>query len=103
MTQTAPIGDRTVVRRAQPVRVLQASAKIALGPPVGPHPDTPDRPPATDPDLTTLAPLVAPGPPFVTVALARRDDGVRRVVELANRQITDRPTPDPRRSWTCGT
>ncbi|MFI6227427.1 ATP-grasp domain-containing protein [Micromonospora echinospora] len=87
---------------------------------VGPHPDTPDRPPATDPDLTTLAPLVAAlGLPFVTVDLARRDDDAWRVVELGDGQVSDRPatvtpatllTPllpsslhPPRRSWTCGT
>lgn len=60
---------------------------------VGPHPDTPDRPPTADPDLTTVAPLVAAlALPFVTVDLVLREDGVWRVVELGDGQVSDRPT-----------
>ncbi|MEU4565792.1 ATP-grasp domain-containing protein [Micromonospora sp. NPDC023956] len=60
---------------------------------VGPHPDTPDRPPVDDPDLTVVTPLVAALQlPFVTVDLALRDDGVWRVVELGDGQVSDRPT-----------
>ncbi|SCL37728.1 hypothetical protein GA0074692_4767 [Micromonospora pallida] len=59
---------------------------------VGPHPDTPNLPPDTTPDLTTITPLVAAlSLPFVTVDLAQRDDGVWRVVELGDAQVSDRP------------
>lgn len=56
------------------------------------HPDTPDdAPPA--PDLTAVAPRVAGlGLPFVTVDMVQRDDGVWRVVELGDGQVSDRPT-----------
>ncbi|MEO3776527.1 ATP-grasp domain-containing protein [Micromonospora sp. B11E3] len=59
---------------------------------VGPHPDTPgDRPPP-DMDVTGLAPLVAAlRLPFVTVDLALRADGVWRVVEVGDGQVSDRP------------
>ncbi|MFI0791670.1 ATP-grasp domain-containing protein [Micromonospora rubida] len=69
---------------------------------VGPHPDTPDRPPAVDPDLTAVAPLLAGlGLPFVTVDLALRDDGEWRVIELGDGQVSDRPsTVDPARLLT---
>jgi hypothetical protein len=57
---------------------------------VGPHPDA--GPDAPDPDLAAVAPLVAGlGLPFVTVDLARRDDGRWRVVELGDGQVSDRP------------
>ena len=32
------------------------------------------------------------GPPFVTVDLALRTDGVWRVIELGDGQVSDRPT-----------
>lgn len=55
------------------------------------HPDTPDADlPA--PDLSVIEPLVrALGLPFVTVDVVRRDDGVWRVVELGDGQVSDRP------------
>jgi ATP-grasp domain, R2K clade family 3 len=57
---------------------------------VGPHPDTPDEP--VSPDLDGLAPLVAAlGCRFVTTDLAARDDGVWRVVEVGDGQVSDRP------------
>jgi ATP-grasp domain, R2K clade family 3 len=57
---------------------------------VGPHPDA--GPEAPSPDLAEVAPLVAGlGLPFVTVDLARRDDGRWRVVELGDGQVSDRP------------
>jgi ATP-grasp domain, R2K clade family 3 len=64
---------------------------------VGPLPDTPHDNPPADLDLSTVAPLVAAlRPPFVTVDLARRDDGVWRVIELGDAQVSDRPaTIDP--------
>ncbi|MEH1130893.1 ATP-grasp domain-containing protein [Micromonospora sp. CPCC 206061] len=59
---------------------------------IGPHPDTPDQKPVDMPDLTGLAPLVAMlGLPFVTVDLAIRSDGVWRVIELGDAQVSDRP------------
>lgn len=59
---------------------------------IGPHPDTPDQYPPDSLDLTGLAPLVAAlGLPFVTVDLAMRSDGVWRVVELGDGQVSDRP------------
>ncbi|MET8122565.1 ATP-grasp domain-containing protein [Micromonospora sp. NPDC005189] len=60
---------------------------------VGAHPDTADDLPPSDLDLSTLTPLVAAlDLPFVTVDLARRDDGVWRVIELGDGQVSDRPT-----------
>ncbi|MGI5176346.1 ATP-grasp domain-containing protein [Dactylosporangium sp. CA-152071] len=64
---------------------------------VGPHPDTPHDLPPADLDLAAVAPLVAAlGLPFVTVDLALRSDGVWRVIELGDGQVSDRPgTVDP--------
>lgn len=57
------------------------------------HPDTPGSPPPDGLDLAWLAPLVAAlGLPFVTVDLALRGDGVWRVVELGDGQVSDRPS-----------
>jgi hypothetical protein len=59
---------------------------------IGPHPDTPDENPPDNLDLTGLGPLVAAlGLPFVTVDLAMRSDGVWRVIELGDGQVSDRP------------
>jgi ATP-grasp domain, R2K clade family 3 len=58
----------------------------------GSHPDTPNDLPASDVDMSSVAPLVAAlGLPFVTVDLALRTDGVWRVVELGDGQVSDRP------------
>jgi hypothetical protein len=54
------------------------------------HPDTPGEVPA-DVDVAAVAGLV-PDLPFVTVDLARREDGAWRVVELGDGQVSDRPT-----------
>jgi ATP-grasp domain, R2K clade family 3 len=60
---------------------------------VGPHPDTPHDDPPADLDLTAIAPLVgALRLPFVTVDLARRDDGAWRVIEVGDGQVSDRAT-----------
>jgi hypothetical protein len=60
---------------------------------VGPHPDTPDDAPPAGIDLTRVASLLAPlRLRFVTVDLARRTDGVWRVVELGDGQVSDRPS-----------
>jgi hypothetical protein len=57
------------------------------------HPDTPHQPPPPGLDLTALQPAIASlDPPFVTVDLALRNDGVWRVVELGDGQVSDRPT-----------
>ena len=59
----------------------------------GPHPDTPDELPAAPVDTDVLAPVVARlGLPFVTVDLALRYDGVWRLVEIGDGQVSDRPT-----------
>ncbi|MEV0289086.1 ATP-grasp domain-containing protein [Kribbella sp. NPDC050820] len=58
---------------------------------VTPHPDSPDDLPAGV-DLVEVEPLVAGLTlPFVTVDLVRRADGVWRVVELGDGQVSDWP------------
>lgn len=61
------------------------------------HPDTADQSPPIDLDLEAIAPLVAMTElPFVSVDLAKRDDGAWRVIELGDGQVSDRPaTTDP--------
>jgi hypothetical protein len=60
------------------------------------HPDTPDVRPPTDVNLQSIAPLIAALElPFVTVDLARRTDGMWRVIELGDGQVSDRPTSTP--------
>lgn len=61
------------------------------------HPDTPEDMPAGRVDLTSLMPLIKGlGLPFVTVDLAQRTDGLWRVIELGDGQVSDRPhTCDP--------
>ncbi|MFI6817835.1 ATP-grasp domain-containing protein [Nonomuraea sp. NPDC050328] len=60
---------------------------------IGPHPDTPDDFPPGDLDVTRFAPLIAGlGLPFVTVDLALRADGVWRVIEIGDGQVSDRPS-----------
>ena len=59
---------------------------------IGPHPDGPTVEPPSDVDF--LAPMVASFP-FVTVDLARRTDGVWRVIELGDGQVSDRPRDFP--------
>jgi hypothetical protein len=56
------------------------------------HPDTSeDLPP--DIDLTPLTPLISSlALPFVTVDLALRVDGIWRIIELGDGQVSDRPT-----------
>jgi hypothetical protein len=57
---------------------------------VGPHPDTPDRHPR--PRTEPAAPCVrALGCRFITTDLARRADGVWRVVEIGDGQVSDLP------------
>jgi ATP-grasp domain-containing protein len=59
---------------------------------VAPHPDTPHDNPPADLDPSAVAPLVAAlRLPFVTVDLARRADGVWRVIELGDGQVSDQP------------
>ena len=63
------------------------------------HPDTPHQPPPDGlrlADLTVVQPAIAAlGLPFVTVDLAQRTDRARRVVELGDGQVSDRPTTTP--------
>ncbi|NUT37552.1 MAG: ATP-grasp domain-containing protein [Hamadaea sp.] len=57
---------------------------------VSAHPDTPGAAPS--PDLTQIAPLVRRlGCPFVTTDVALRADGVWRVVEVGDGQVSDLP------------
>ncbi|MFI9384608.1 ATP-grasp domain-containing protein [Kutzneria sp. NPDC052558] len=59
---------------------------------IGPHPDLPADTVVPQPDPTDIAPLVGKlGLPFVTVDVVRRADGVWRVVELGDGQVSDRP------------
>jgi hypothetical protein len=59
---------------------------------VGPHPDTPNDYPPGEIDLGWLTPLIgALDMPFVTADLALRDDGLWRVVEIGDGQVSDRP------------
>lgn len=59
---------------------------------VGPHPDTPHNHPPGELDLGWLTPLIgALDLPFVTADLALRADGVWRVVEVGDGQVSDRP------------
>ncbi|WP_345431647.1 ATP-grasp domain-containing protein [Actinoallomurus vinaceus] len=58
---------------------------------MGPHPDTPDRHPR--PQADPIAPCVrALGCRFITTDLARRADGVWRVVEVGDGQVSDLPS-----------
>lgn len=59
---------------------------------IGPHPDLPADTAVPRPDLTAIAPLVEKlALPFVTVDIVQRADGVWRVVELGDGQVSDRP------------
>lgn len=56
------------------------------------HPDTPDDTQSSNLDLGWLEPIIRSlDLPFVTVDLALRTDGVWRVVELGDGQVSDRP------------
>jgi len=60
------------------------------------HPDTSQNLPPSDVEIAPLTSLVARlGLPFVTVDLARREDGAWRVVELGDGQVSDRPATTP--------
>jgi hypothetical protein len=60
------------------------------------HPDSPDELPPPDLELGTVAPVLAGlGLPFVTADLARRADGVWRVIEVGDGQVSDRPASTP--------
>ncbi|NKY85113.1 ATP-grasp domain-containing protein [Nocardia veterana] len=63
---------------------------------VGPHPDSPDRMPDPAPDPRVVEPLVRTlGCRFVTVDFALRADGVWRVLEIGDGQVSDRPATLP--------
>lgn len=60
---------------------------------IGPHPDDPRPTAPAEPDLTQIGPLIAGlGLPFVTADLAVRADGVWRLIELGDGQVSDRPS-----------
>lgn len=87
-----------VVREYEPydgdgeARVWWVDGEPAL---VGPHPDSPEVEP--DPQLDSVAPAVRTlGCRFITTDLACREDGVWRVVEVGDGQVSDLPsTVDP--------
>jgi hypothetical protein len=59
------------------------------------HPDTPESiivPERLDGIATSVSALAAP---FVTVDLAQRTDGVWRVVEVGDGQVSDLPSSSP--------
>ncbi|MFI6265366.1 ATP-grasp domain-containing protein [Micromonospora sp. NPDC051006] len=59
---------------------------------IGPHPDTPHDQPPGELDLGWLRPLIGElDLPFVTADLALRADGVWRLVEVGDGQVSDRP------------
>lgn len=62
---------------------------------IGPHPDNPAV--HVEPDLTAIAPTVSRfGRRFITTDVARRVDGVWRVIEVGDAQVSDLPsTVDP--------
>ena len=83
-----------VVREFEPydgageARVWWVDGEPAL---VGPHPDSPDA--DVSPDLDGVAPAVRSlGCRFITTDLARRTDGVWRVVEVGDVQVSDLPS-----------
>jgi hypothetical protein len=61
-----------------------------------PHPDTAEKAPPAGFDPGPFAPLVAAlALPFVTVDFAPRADGVWRIIELGDGQVSDRPSTTP--------
>jgi hypothetical protein len=72
------------------VRTWWINGQCAL---IGSHPDSSDDAPPDEFDPGPLVPLIgALDLPFVTVDLALRADGIWRVVELGDGQVSDRPT-----------
>jgi len=60
------------------------------------HPDTPGELPPGELDLAPFAPLIASlRLPFVTADLVRRADGIWRVIEVGDGQVSDRPASAP--------
>ncbi|QWF83480.1 ATP-grasp domain-containing protein [Amycolatopsis sp. CA-230715] len=86
-----------VVRAYEPFTGPEARVWWLDGEPVftGAHPDTPDE--FAEPDLTGVrAAVAALGCRFVTTDLAARADGVWRVVEVGDGQVSDLPaSADP--------
>ncbi|MBF6129894.1 ATP-grasp domain-containing protein [Nocardia brasiliensis] len=77
--------------RAPEARVWWLDGKPLL---IGAHPDTPDEHP--EPTLAHITPHVEQLPArFVTTDLAMRADGVWRVVEVGDGQVSDLPTGVP--------
>ncbi|WP_019928208.1 ATP-grasp domain-containing protein [Nocardia sp. BMG111209] len=75
------------------VRTWWVDGRCAM---IGPHPDTPDDLPAVEVDVAALGgPIADLGLPFVTADFALRDDGTRRLIELGDGQVSDRPASIP--------
>ncbi|MBO0837317.1 MAG: ATP-grasp domain-containing protein [Actinobacteria bacterium] len=56
------------------------------------HPDTPGDLPPAGLDLAPFAPVIASlNLPFITADLVQRDDGIWRVIEVGDGQVSDRP------------
>ena len=79
--------------RADEVRTWWVDGKCVL---TTPHPDSKSTDLPARLELEQVAPLIADlGLPFVAVDLALRDDGVWRVVELGDGQVSDRSRATP--------
>jgi hypothetical protein len=79
--------------RGSEVRTWWVDGKCAL---VTAHPDADPFDPPSDIGLAAIVPSVTRLQlPFVTVDLALREDGVWRVVELGDGQVSDRPRAIP--------
>ncbi|WP_378741001.1 ATP-grasp domain-containing protein [Nocardia brasiliensis] len=63
---------------------------------IGPHPDTPQDLPTTDFDPAPIGQLIANlRLPFLTADFALREDGVWRLIEIGDGQVSDRPKSTP--------
>lgn len=75
------------------VRTWWIKGRCAL---ITPHPDDPGAEVPEDIDMQPFASAVsALGSPFLTVDIARRVDGVWRVIEVGDGQVSDRPSSTP--------
>ncbi|MFI7553211.1 ATP-grasp domain-containing protein [Micromonospora sediminimaris] len=88
--------------RRRPPYPLTSRAQTRSGAPciralVSAHPDTPNDVPPHNVDLDAVTPVIAAlGLPFITVDLALRADGVWRIIEIGDGQVSDRPaTTEP--------
>ncbi|GAA3234652.1 ATP-grasp domain-containing protein [Actinocorallia longicatena] len=90
--QDAFLAGGLVIRQFEEYDAAECRVWWVDGEPVliGPHPDTPGE--EREPELDHVRPAVrALGCRFVTTDLARRSDGVWRVVEVGDGQVSDLP------------